>query len=349
MKYSNLEKYGITSKIIQEAKDFPDYSLARVIRQNRNLYDVVSENGETMASVSGKLFYLTEQRNNFPAVGDWVMLSQTKRPDEVAIIHQILSRKSTFERKAAGTSNSIQIIASNIDTVFLCMSLDQDFNLRRMERYLTIAWDSGATPVIVLTKSDLCADIQKYLSQVSSISMLADTIVCSAVDIDGLDMISNRIQANETVAFIGSSGVGKSTLINCLAGQQLLATREVRTDDDKGRHTTTRRELVLLPSGGIVIDTPGMRELQLSGGNLSMSFEDIEGLAAICKFNNCSHGTEPGCAVQKAIEMGSLEQNRLDSYLKLKKELSYSGVDSREIENIKIERMFGSKSQFKRL
>lgn len=347
MNYSNLKKYGVTTKIIQEAEVFSDYSLARVIRQNRNFYDVVSENGEARASVSGKLFYLAEESNNFPAVGDWVMISQTEKADEIAIIHQILSRKSVFERKAAGTSNSIQIIATNIDTVFLCMSLNQDFNLRRMERYLTIAWDSGATPVIVLTKSDLCDDLQRYLDEVSSISMFTDTIVCSAVDSDGLSLISNRIQTGETVAFIGSSGVGKSTLINCLAGQELLVTREVRTSDDKGRHTTTHRELIVLPGGGIVIDTPGMRELQLSGGNLSMAFEDIEELAAMCKFNNCSHGTEPGCAVQKAIETGALEQSRLDSYFKLQQELSYTGLDSRERENRKIECMFGSKSQFK--
>ncbi len=347
MKYSNLEKFGITNQIIQEAEAFPDYSPARVIRQNRNFYDVVSENGEFKASVSGKLYYLTEESSSFPAVGDWVMLSKTQGPDETAVIHQILSRRSVFKRKAAGTSKSVQIIAANIDTVFLCMSLNQDFNLRRMERYLTIAWDSGATPVIVLTKSDLCSDLPGYLSEIASISMFTETIVCSAMHSDGLDLIASWIHAGETVAFIGSSGVGKSTLINRLAGQEILATKEIRTGDDKGRHATSRRELIVLPNGGIVIDTPGMRELQLSGGNLSIAFEDIEELAALCRFNNCSHQTEPGCAVQKAIEAGTLEQSRLDSYFKLQQELSYLGLDSRERENRKIEKMFGSKSQYK--
>lgn len=347
MKYSNLKKYGLTDKIIQAAEGFPDCSPARVVRQNRGLYDVVSETGEFRASVSGKLFYLLEENSSFPAVGDWVMISQADNPGELAVIHRILPRKSVFERKAAGTSNTVQIVAANIDTAFLCMSLNHDFNLRRMERYLTIAWDSGAAPVIVLTKSDLCGDLPRYLQEVSSIGMFTDTVVCSAVDDDGLTPIARRIRPGETVAFIGSSGVGKSTLINRLAGQELFATGEVRAGDEKGRHTTTRRELIVLPNGGIVIDTPGMRELQLSGGNLSMAFEDIEGLASMCRFSDCSHRAEPGCAVRRAVEMGALEQSRLDSYFKLQQELSYSGLNSRERENQKIDRMFGGKSQYK--
>lgn len=349
MEYQHLKKYGLSAEIIQTAENFSDLCLGRVIRQNRGLYDVVSEKGEFRASVSGKLFYLAIESGSFPAVGDWVMTGQVKNPDEPVVIHRILPRKSIFERKAAGTSGEVQIVAANIDTVFLCMSLNQDFNLRRMERYLTIAWDSGAAPVIVLTKSDLCDDLARVLQEVSSVGMFTEFIVCSAVDSDGLDSIARRIRPGEMVAFIGSSGVGKSTLVNRLAGQELLTTHEVRADDDKGRHTTTRREMIVLPNGGIVIDTPGMRELQLAGGNLSMAFEDIEALAASCRFGDCRHKTEPGCAVRKAVETGALKQNRLDSYFKLQNELSYDGLNARERENKKIERMFGGKTQFKQL
>lgn len=347
MKYSNLKKYGITGEIIQAAEHFPDCCVARVVRQNRDFYEIVSESGESQAAVSGKLLYEAQENYDFPAVGDWVMIGKSEHMSGTDVIRRILPRKTVFERKAAGTANTAQIIAANIDTVFLCMSLNQDFNLRRMERYLAIAWDSGASPVIVLTKSDLCGDLPRYLNETASISLSADTIVCSSVSSDGLESISDRIRPGETVAFIGSSGVGKSTLINRLAGQEIFATREIRGDDDKGRHTTTHRELILLPSGGIVLDTPGMRELQLSTANLSMAFEEIEALASGCKFSDCNHQTEPGCAVRKAIEAGTLEQSRLDSYLKLQQELSYSGLNSRERENKKLDRMFGGKSQYK--
>jgi ribosome biogenesis GTPase len=204
-----------------------------------------------------------------------------------------------------------------------------------------------ATPVIVLTKSDLCEDLSAKMKEIETVGMGVSVIACSAENGGGFDDISAIIEPGKTVAFIGSSGVGKSTLINRLAGQELLATKEIREGDDKGRHTTTRRQLIPLPNGGIVIDTPGMRELGLYSGDLSRTFEDIEALAARCKFADCSHTAEPGCAVRLAIQNGELSEKRLESYRKLRREVLYDGLNSRQLENEKINRMFGGKAEMK--
>lgn len=344
---SNLRKYGLSDRFEQESTLYDGLYIARVSEQHRELYKVISEQGELSASVSGKLAYNAEDQMDFPAVGDWVMIDRAEGSSGNAVIHHILRRKSVFTRKAAGSANEQQVIAANIDVVFICMSLNADFNLRRIERYLTIAWDSMATPVIVLTKSDLCEDLPQKMNEISAVSMGADIIACSSENGFGYQAVEAYIGQGKTIAFIGSSGVGKSTLINRLMGRDVLATKTIREDDGKGRHTTTHRQLLLLPSGGIVIDTPGMRELQIYTGNLSKTFEDIEELAAGCKYNNCSHGTEPGCMVKKAIEDGSLSEKRFESYLKLQREISYDGLNSRQLENEKINRMFGSKGEMK--
>ncbi|MGE5397368.1 MAG: ribosome small subunit-dependent GTPase A [Chitinophagales bacterium] len=344
-----LKDYGLIPRFEQEATRYEGLFLARVTEQHRDLYKVIGEHGELYAAVTGRLAYNAGNSTDFPAVGDWVMIDRTDSDAGNAVIHYILPRKSVFERRAAGTANDIQIVAANIDVVFICMSLNADFNLRRLERYLAIGWNSAATPVIVLTKADLCRDLDQRLAEISTVSVGTDVVVCSNADDNGFQDLSSYLEAGKTYAFIGSSGVGKSTLINRLLGQDVLATNEVRADDDKGRHTTTYRQLILLPQGGIVIDTPGMRELHLDSGNLTRSFEDIEDLAAVCRYRDCSHTTEPGCAVRRAIETGVLSNDRFENYLKLQKEISYDGLNFRQVEQEKIKNMFGSKGEMKQV
>ena len=344
---STLTTYGLHDRFKQEATLYEGLFLARVLEQHRDLYKVVCERGQLHAGISGKLSYQAADSLSYPAVGDWVMIDRTDGHSGKAIIHHILRRKSVFARQAAGTGKEQQVIAANIDTVFICMSLNADFNLRRMERYLTIAWDSNAKPVIVLTKSDLCEDLSEKLKELETVSLGVDTLVCSSMSKDGYEAVARYIEAGKTIALIGSSGVGKSTLINRLLGQELMATREIRADDDKGKHATTHRQLIVLPDGGIVIDTPGMRELGVFSGSLSTTFEDIAELSAGCKFGNCSHGTEPGCAVQGAIANGLLSAQRFESYKKLQREMSYEGLNARQLEDEKIRAFGWSKNEIK--
>ena len=331
-----LNHYGVSERFFAEATLYPNYQMARVIAQYRGKYKIVTEQTTTLAEISGKLRYDTEELAQYPAVGDYVMVDTQP---ELALIHHVLTRKSLFIRKAVGVSGQAQPVAANIDIVFLCMSLNQNFNLNRMERYLSIAWDSGAVPVIVLTKSDLCEDLPQAIAQVEKISCFSDVITFSMFDKDIYDKFQPYFQKNQTCAFIGSSGVGKSTLINKLLGDSVIATQEIGRGD-KGRHTTTGREMFPCPLGGVVIDTPGMREMGAESADLSKAFVEIEELAQHCRFRDCTHTNEPGCAVLAAVESGELDSRRLESYHKLEHESSYGGLSSKEIEVKKCERMF---------
>jgi ribosome biogenesis GTPase / thiamine phosphate phosphatase len=334
-----LLNLGFTEQNLSEASFYEKLFPGRVVSQHRNLYRVATAGIDLTAEISGKIRHLASASSDLPVVGDFVMIDRNTADTGNAIIHHVLRRKSAIERKAAGTSGEVQIIAANINTIFICMALNSDFNLRRLERYLSVSWASGALPVVVLTKSDLCDDTESMLSKVGAVAAGADILITTSMAEDGYQSIKKYISVGKTVAFIGSSGVGKSTLINRLMGEDIIKTGTIRKDD-KGRHITTRRELILIPSGGAVIDTPGMRELGVESADLGKAFSDIVDLAKSCRFSDCTHTVEPYCAVRKAIESGSLSEKRLTNYLKLQKEARYDGLNAREIEQEKIREMF---------
>ena len=294
----------------------------RVAAQSHGICHVITPDGETDARSAGRLLY---ESTLLPVVGDYVLL------DTGGVIRRVMERRSAFVRRSKGEQ---QVVAANIDTVFVCMGLDRDFNIRRLERYLAVAWDSGALPVVVLTKSDVCEDVAAKRAEAEDAAPGVDVIVSP----NELERLRSYITGC-TVAFIGSSGIGKSTLINRLAGEKLLATGETRRDG-KGRHTTTARNLLPL-LGGAVIDTPGMRELGIERADFSRGFADIDALAQQCRFADCSHGSEPGCAVRAAVEDGTLSEERLENWRKLRREAAYAAMDSRQIEAAKIEHMLG--------
>ncbi|MGI8773814.1 MAG: ribosome small subunit-dependent GTPase A [Actinomycetota bacterium] len=295
----------------------------RVSTQHRQGYRVMLGNEEIEAAPAGRLHHEAIEKSDLPAVGDWVVLRYVPG-DALATIVAVLPRLTKFSRKVAGEETNEQVLAANVDVFFLVSALNQDLNVRRIERYVAIGWNSGATPVVVLTKADLHDDIAGAVAEVQAAAPGIDIHITSDVTGEGFDGLKTYLTGNKTVAALGSSGVGKSTLINRLLGSDLLKTQGLR-DDGKGRHTTSHREMVMLPRGGIIIDTPGMRELQLWEMNegLDTAFSDIAELAESCRFADCAHASEPGCAVRAAVAEGILNLERLDSYKKLEKELAY--------------------------
>lgn len=295
----------------------------RVVRAIRGHYAAAGHPEISEAYLPGRVQQEAEATGRFPVVGDWVAV--TPQAGGAARIEAILPRTGTFSRKVPGEVTREQVVVANVDTVFLVSGLDGDYNPRRIERYLTLAWESGATPVVVLNKADQATDRESILLEVAGVAFGVPVVFTEATAPDGLAPLLPYLKPGETHALLGSSGVGKSTLTNRLLGEEALKTQAVREDDSRGRHTTTHRELFILPGGGLLIDTPGMRELQLwsDGEGLEHAFEDIAQLAEDCRFRDCQHQDEPGCAVCAAVEAGDLGADRLESYHKLQREVAY--------------------------
>jgi ribosome biogenesis GTPase len=307
--------------------DAPGLVPGRVLAEERGLYQVASADGEHAASPSGRLRHDAELDPSaaWPAVGDWVALEALAvgagGDGAHRLVQRVLPRRTAVVRRAPGDRKQLaQVLAANVDVVFVVTSANAEFNVRRLERYMTVAWESGATPVVLLTKVDLVDDVERLRIAAEMAAPGVEVVAVSSVTGEGLDLVRAHLGPGRTVVFTGSSGVGKSSVVNALAGAPLLDTGGIREDDARGRHTTTRRQLVRL-ADGLLIDTPGLRELGvLDGEGLANAFEDVEGLAAACRFTDCGHRSEPGCAIRAAIADGSLAADRFAAYQKLERE-----------------------------
>lgn len=312
---------------------------ARVINEQKELYTVLTEKGEIHARVSGKFMHQAAVRSDYPAVGDWVAVMHE---GDLAIIHAVIDRLSSFSRNVSGSNKrkgggitEEQVVSANIDTVFIVTGLDENYSLRRIERYIALAWNSGASPVIVLNKSDLRENPEEAVSEVENIAPGVPVHAVCAKD-HYPEKLEPYLKKGRTVALLGSSGVGKSTIVNALLGKDIQSVNEISDSVNKGRHTTTSRQLFLMDNGAMLIDTPGMREIQFWGDEegISSAFEDVEKLISLCKFKDCSHNGEPGCAIQSALESGELDPGRYRNYVSMQNELAR--LEERKVKSIQL-------------
>ena len=318
---------------------------ARVIAQQRKFWRIAGAFGECWAEASGKLRLALEEGVEWPAVGDWVV-AEVRGSGSSSLILEVLPRRSRFVRKMAGKKIAEQVIAANVDTALLVSALDGDFNPRRVERYLAQCWESGARPVVVLNKADACDDANVKAVAIEQIAVGTDVYVVSAKTGQGMEGLERFLASGQTVVLLGSSGVGKSTIANRLLGKMQQEVQPVREGDSRGRHTTSARELFVLPGGALLMDTPGLRELQLwdAADGVSQAFADIDALAAECRFSDCKHEGEPGCAVLAAVNAGTLDEARIENRRKLLREQEFlrrkMDPEARHDEKVKIKRMF---------
>jgi ribosome biogenesis GTPase len=318
--------------------------IARISAEHRGAYEVWSTTGPGRAQLAGRLRLELEEAGP-PGVGDWVVVNHAPDADRTVIIERVLDRRTVFTRGAAGREARAQVVAANVDLVFAVCGLDADFNVRRIERYLARIWASGARPAVILNKADVCADPWLRVAEVDRHVAGVPVHVISALRSEGIEEVRASVRAGMTVALVGSSGAGKSTLVNALLGEERMRTGEVRTSDGRGCHVTTHRQLVLLPGGGLLLDTPGMRELQLlDEEGIDSVFRDIAALAGHCRFRNCSHDSEPGCAVKAAVESGDLDAERFEHYRKLEHEAQANELRHDEHRRRQAERVWGQLS-----
>lgn len=322
----SLNSFGWNSFFEKQFEQYRSsgFEIGRIINEQKERYIVLTEYGEFQGEVSGKLLYFNHSSCDFPKVGDWVVLSLFKEESKV-IIHDVLKRRNKFSRQSAGQKIGEQILAANIDTVFIVQSLDRNYNIKRIERYISMIYEMKAEPVILLNKSDLAGNAHEKLDEVRKIFPGIISFCLSSINNIGIKKLKETIKPGNTYMLIGSSGVGKSTIINCLAGQDILRTNEVREKDSKGKHTTTSRQMIILGNGGLLVDTPGMRGFKLwnTKSGVEETFNEIENFAKECHFADCTHTSEIKCEVINALKNGKISGERYESYLKLQKELRY--------------------------
>ena len=324
----NIVDYGLKENIIE--KYGKDKTIARIVATHKDRYEIVCNEGNGFAKIKRGCYY-DNPNSIYPTTGDFVLIEWNNSGD--SMIYETIKRESSFSRTASSSDRNRQLhnqheqlVAANFDYVFIMQSLNNNFNINRIERYLSLAWESGGIPVIILTKSDLVENVQDYINEVESVAFGVDVYAISCKTNQGLDDLKKYFSKGNTIVFLGSSGVGKSTLVNTLYGKEVMKTSEIREEDSRGRHTTVSRNLIMLPNGAMIIDTPGMRELGMWNAEegISKTFSDIEQLTENCKYSDCTHTNEPGCKVLEAIENGSLTKERFEQYIKLQKESRYN-------------------------